>query len=297
MRFHFSIWISSTMLILNISQTTSHSFLSAPAYAFEVRGLKTPESFIVDPSTGAYYISNINGKPTKKDNNGFITKLDKTGKILKLKFVEGGKDGVTLHAPKGLAVIDNILYVTDIDFVRGFNKETGTLVHDLDLTEFDAAFLNGLAHDSEGNLYITDMTAHMILRIETLNNFRTSLVVKDQQLSGPNGIVVNPQTGNLIVVTWDKGSILEVDPTGQIRVLLASKGLRNLDGVDLDDAGNLYTSSFTDGRIYKISPDFRRVRLFKEGLTSPADINLDRANHLLLIPFLKENMARTEKIK
>jgi len=58
--------------------------------AFEVQGLKTPESFIADPSTGNYFISNINGGgPGGKDDDGFITKLDKDGKVINLAFVDG----------------------------------------------------------------------------------------------------------------------------------------------------------------------------------------------------------------
>jgi DNA-binding beta-propeller fold protein YncE len=296
MKSHLTL-IFYTILTLILFQSSSSSLFTEQAYAFEVKGLKTPESFIADPSTGEYYISNINGKPTGKDNNGFITKLDKTGKIIKLKFVEGGKEGIVLHAPKGLDILGNVLYVTDIDSVKGFDKETGKAVQSLDLTEWGSAFLNDLTHDSAENLYITDMTAHMILKIETQNGNKTSILVKDDRLRGPNGIVMNPQTGNLIVATHNSGSILEVNPEGQIRVLLESKGLKNLDGIDLDDQGYIYTSSFTDGRIYKISPDFKKVKLFKEGLTTPADINLDRANKLMLIPSFKENKAKTEKIK
>jgi DNA-binding beta-propeller fold protein YncE len=267
------------------------------AQAFEVKGLKTPKSFIVDPTTGNYFISNINGKPTEKDNNGFITKLDRTGKIVKLKFVEGGKDGVTLHAPKGLAIIGDVLYVADIDTVRSFDKETGNPLINFDLTEVSPAFLNDLTHDSDGNLYATDRIENMILKIETRNAQKTSILAKDPLLGGPNGIVFNPQTGNLIVASRDTGSILEVDPTGQVRPLLRSKGLKKLDGIDLDDDGNIYTSSFSDGRIYKIRSDFKRVKLFKEGLTTPADINLDRLNRLVLIPSFNGNKARTEKLK
>jgi len=297
MGFKFSGRFCYTIFIFLLSQIGLSMCFNEYTYAFEVKGLKTPESFIVDSTTGNYYISNINGKPTEKDNNGFITKLDRTGKIIKLKFVEGGKDEVTLHAPKGLAIIDNVLYVTDIDTVKSFDKETGNPVDHLDLTELGPVFLNDLTHDSEGNLYVTDMVANMILKIETRNGQKTSILVKDPQLGGPNGIVINPQTGHLMVATWNTGSILEVDLTGQIRPLLNSKGLKNLDGIDLDEAGNIYTSSFTDGRIYKIRSDFKKVNLFKEGLTTPADINLDRVNQLVLIPSFNGNKARTEKLK
>jgi DNA-binding beta-propeller fold protein YncE len=286
-----------TTFILVFSQIGLPGNLNGHAQAFEVKGLKTPKSFIVDPTTGNYFISNINGKPAEKDDNGFITKLDRAGKIVNLKFVEGGKDGVTLHAPKGLAIIDDILYVTDIDTVKGFNKETGHSVHHLDLAEVSPVFLNDLTHDAEGNLYVTDVTANMILKIETRNEQKASILVKDSLLGKPNGIVFNPQTGNLIVASRDTGSILEVDLTGQIRLLLSSKGLKKLYGIDLDDAGNIYTSSFSDGRIYKIRSDFKRVQLFKEGLTTPADISLDRVNQLVLIPSFNGNKAKTEKLK
>src|SRR5438132_7073994 len=83
------------------------------AWALQVTGLKNPAGFIVDPATGAYFISNENGGPSERDNNGFITKLDETGRIVKLKFIEGGAYGVTLHAPKGLAILGKTLYVSD----------------------------------------------------------------------------------------------------------------------------------------------------------------------------------------
>ena len=49
--------------------------IGTPSFGFDVPDLETPESFIVDPSNGEYYISNINGSPVTRDNNGFITKL------------------------------------------------------------------------------------------------------------------------------------------------------------------------------------------------------------------------------
>jgi DNA-binding beta-propeller fold protein YncE len=296
LRFFISILIGFIILLLSPWPAWPPLSASGKASAFVIKGLKTPESFIVDPETGDYFISNINGNPTTKDNNGFITKLDRTGKIIQMKFAEGGKGMVTLHAPKGMAVIGNLLYVADIDVVRGFDKETGDSFYDLDLGEFGPSFLNDLTHDSEGNLYVTDMEADMILKIETQNQHRTSILIKDPILSGPNGIVFNPKTGNLIVVTWNSGTILEVDPSGHTTIVLNSKGLKRLDGVDLDEEENLYTSSFTDGRIYRISPK-KRVSVFKEGLTTPADINLDQANRLMLIPLFNLNQARTEKIR
>jgi len=51
-------------------------------FALQVTGLKDPAAFIVDPTTGNYFISSENGQPTERDNNGFITKLGPDGKII-----------------------------------------------------------------------------------------------------------------------------------------------------------------------------------------------------------------------
>src|SRR5690554_4949642 len=75
-----------------------------PAQAVQIAGLQSPNSFVGDSLGQEYFISNVNGEPDDRDNNGFITKLDRDGKITSLKFIQGGVDNVVLHAPKGLAL-------------------------------------------------------------------------------------------------------------------------------------------------------------------------------------------------
>ena len=65
-----------------------------------VEGFLTPESVFHDSAQDIYFVSNINGSPTAKDNNGFISRLRPDGAVENLKFIEGGKNGVTLNAPK-----------------------------------------------------------------------------------------------------------------------------------------------------------------------------------------------------
>ena len=107
-------------------------FLILPSEAFRVDGLKTPQSFIVDPALGNYFISNINGNPVSRDNNGFIMKLDRSGKLLLS--IHGGSSQITLHAPDGLALRGNNLYVTDIDSLRWFDKNSGKPLGHIDFT-------------------------------------------------------------------------------------------------------------------------------------------------------------------
>ncbi len=274
-------------------------FFVCAAQAFEVSGLATPESMIVDPGTGNYYISNINGSPAEKDNNGFITKLDKSGKVIVLKFIEGGRGGVTLHAPKGLTLIGNLLYVSDIDAVRGFDKGSGKLLHDIDLKGMGALFLNDLTNDEQGNLYISDTTVFVdpkapgtIFKIETKNQHKAAILVRDAALGPPNGLVIHPKTRLLLANTWGAGRIIEITQDGKLRTFTEDPAWKDLDGLDYDSVGNLYISSFTGGTIYKISPNLK-AETVKSGLTTPADINIDRKGNMILVPSFNGNSAMT----
>jgi DNA-binding beta-propeller fold protein YncE len=259
-----------------------------------VTGLKNPAGFIVDPATGAYFISNENGGPSERDNNGFITKLDGNGKIIKLKFIEGGTDGVTLHAPKGLAVLGKTLYVSDIDKVRRFDVDTGRSRGEIDLSAFNVDFLTGLATDGAGLLYIADTGADTILKVDTRRDAKPTVLVKDAALAGPHGLAVNPSSGALVAVSWNAGKILEIAKDGSVKVLFANSFLNarfgNLVGVDFDAFGNMYVSDFSQGKVIRIDPDFR-IQTIAEFLTTPAGVAIDRKNHLILIPYLSGNAA------
>ena len=47
------------------------------------------------------------------DGNGFISRLRPDGTVLTLKWIDGNKEGVTLNAPKGMALHGDRLYVTE----------------------------------------------------------------------------------------------------------------------------------------------------------------------------------------
>ena len=75
--------------------------------------LKNPESVVYAPKQDVLFVSNIEGKPDQKDQNGFISKVSPlNGSIVELNWITG------LNAPKGMAVYDNgsnsKLYVSDI---------------------------------------------------------------------------------------------------------------------------------------------------------------------------------------
>ena len=266
--------------------------------ALQVRGLKSPQSMVVDPVHQEYFISNVNGEPAQRDNNGFIAKLDKEGHILNLHFIQGGKGSTVLHAPKGMAVVQDTLYVTDLDGLHAFNTRSGELMTSIKfpITEMKSRGIGpvDVVHTQKGLLYASVPDTNTIFQIDVAQEHTVSVFVQDDLLAGPRGLAVHPKTGHLIVVTWNSGKILEIDHTGTIKEIFSnsffSRRFKNLDGVAFDTWGSMYISDFTAGKIWRMHPD-QSLQVIGEYLTSPADISVDQLNHLILVPYAYANVA------
>lgn len=265
--------------------------LVLPSHAAQITGLESPNSFVGDSAGKEYFISNINGDREARDNNGFITKLDPNGKITNLKFIQGGVADILLHAPKGLALVGQILYVADLDQLKGFDKTTGKLLVSVSFpasASQHVVSLTDVAAEPTGLLYVSDQSGNAIYKIDPSANHQVALLIHDDRLAGPSGIAVHPKTGHLIAVSWEKGKILEVTPEGQLTEL-ESNGFftgrfQNLSGVDFDRWGNMYLSDLTKGKIWRMTRD-HRFQVIAEYLLAPADIGIDRANNLILVPY------------
>ncbi|PIQ96236.1 MAG: hypothetical protein COV67_10665 [Nitrospinae bacterium CG11_big_fil_rev_8_21_14_0_20_56_8] len=279
-----------TILILTSLLAFAH-----PAGAVRVDGLKTPESFLIDPVTGHYYISNVNGKPLENDGNGFITKLDPSGNAVNLEFILSGRDGVTLNAPKGLLIAGNFLYVTDIDAVKRFDKETGKFLGTIDFSLLGVRFLNDLAMDGEGKIYVSDMLGDAVYRFDPSSRDMISVVAKNHALGNPNGLLFDAPRNRLLVAAWGTGEILGLTLDGKITPLVRKVG-KNLDGIDFDREGNILVSSFTGGEIYRIR-QFSRVEVIRKNLVTPADISFDYRHNQILVPSFDGNVAFSLPLK
>ena len=99
----------STALAMSADSSAARAAAIAAAIAAAVpaatEGLKVPESVRYDAALDAYFISNIDGVPSKKDNNGFIVRVDAANPTAQTVLVRGGEKGVTLNAPKGMVII------------------------------------------------------------------------------------------------------------------------------------------------------------------------------------------------
>src|SRR5688572_12010044 len=191
----------------------SDSAAAAPAMfasAGATDSMKTPESVRYDADLDAYFVANINGNPSQKDGNGFIARVDAANTSTMTMFVQGGKGGVTLNAPKGMAIVGDTLWVADIDAVRAFNKRTGAPVATVDLRPMKATFLHDVVAGPDGSIYVTDtgvrfdanggMTHPGQDQIFKIVGRKATVAIKsDSALKAPNGIAWDGANGRFIL--------------------------------------------------------------------------------------------------
>ncbi|GAL84616.1 ATP/GTP-binding protein [Sporocytophaga myxococcoides] len=176
--------------------------------------LKTPESVIFDAKRNVLYVANINGDGSVHDGNGFITKLGTDGKITELEWVKG------LDAPKGMGIVENKLYVSDINKVVVIDILSGKI--EKSFTIEGAVFLNDITTDISGNVYISDSSNK---KIYLLKDGTTSLWLENNVFEKPNGLlalkdglrVIDMKGGKFYNVSYDKKNtevIAENIPSG-----------------------------------------------------------------------------------
>lgn len=247
-------------------------------------GFATPESVLYDSRADVYLVSNINGKPLDKDDNGFISRVSPDGKVLDLKWIDGAKADVTLHAPKGMALSGTELFVADLTTVRVFDRRTGKPLDEV----FEipgASFLNDVAPGPNGSVYVTDtgMGASFEPTGRDAIHYGHEAIaplIEGKELGGPNGVVHH---GNgAICVTQRSGELFVVDGEGKKSgVVKLPKG--QLDGLVRLEDGTLLISSWEAGAIYR-GPITGPFEVLFDGLEAPADIGYDHERRRVLIP-------------
>ncbi|MCP3804072.1 SMP-30/gluconolactonase/LRE family protein [Allokutzneria sp. A3M-2-11 16] len=262
-------------------------------------GLLSPESITHDTHTDTYLASNINGGVAVKDNNGFIARLSPSGGAA-TRWVEGGKHGVTLNAPKGLALTWTTVWVADIDTVRGFDRTTGKPVAQIPVP--GATFLNDIAVGPRGELYVTDSgvgpdaTGAIVPTgtdaVHVIDRGRVRPFAVGTHLNQPNGIFVRPN-GSLLVATRGADQVLTLDRTGSVTARRTVPG-RVVDGVQVLPDGRVAATTWNGPGLWQVNPDGTHQELVP-GLELPgaADFSVDRKRSRLLLPLLLENQLRT----
>jgi hypothetical protein len=256
-------------------------------------GLATPESVLHDAKRDVYYVANINGAPLDADDNGYITKLGNDGKVIAEKLVDGAAKNVKLNAPKGMTLVGDVLYVSDLDHVRMFDAENGKPKGQILIK--GASFLNDVVSDADGNVYVSDTGMKAgASGFEPAGTDAIYKIGKDKkpqkligkpELGAPNGLAL--VNGALVVVTFASGELYTVALDGTQGVPVKVPG-GQLDGVQALPDGRLLLSSWGGKNLLvgKLGESFVSIL---DGVEGPADFGYDAGRNRVLVPMFMAN--------
>ncbi|MFK7757017.1 MAG: T9SS type A sorting domain-containing protein [Flavobacteriales bacterium] len=176
-------------------------------------------------------------------------------------------------ASYGMEVMNDKLFAIG-GTVKAFDLDTEDQVMNTSIS--GAGFLNGMASDGANNrIWITDFSNNRIYELDVadLDNPVSSMVVSNTGCT-PNGITYDEANNRLVFTCWSGGDIKAVDLTDYSVSTLIDTGLNSIDGIDHDEDGNFYISSWSPTRITLLAEDFTvQETVTATGLSGPADIS------------------------
>lgn len=232
--------------------------------------LETPESVFYDQDADVLYVSNIVGKPSEKDGEGYISKMSPDGEIIDQKWVTG------LDAPKGIAVVSGNLYVTNVDELVEINIESGQITNRYAVE--GAAFLNDpVAADSK--VLFTDSETG---KVHVLENGQVS-TWNETGLNRPNGLAYH--NGNVLIAS---DGLRTITQNGEQEVI--TEGIDASDGIGIV-SDNSYLVSNWNGEVYYVVEGLEKVKVLdtKDQKINSADIEYIKDRNLLLVPTFNDN--------
>ena len=266
--------------------------------------LKNPESVAFAPKQKVLFVSNINGNPTQKDQNGFISKVSAlNGSIIELNWVTG------LNAPKGVAISSNNsrLYVSDLTDLVEIDIDNGKIMKRLNAP--GSAFLNDVVSDNQGNIYVSDTITNTIYKLDGNSNKTSSLQawLQSPQLNGPNGLHVDNSKNRLIVASLGEMSkpgagIEVVDLQSKTITTLGKEGTTSpfggLDGIESDTLEtHYYVTDNPAGKLYIVNANGTGygtlIDLHTQGA---ADLGFIPDQSTVIIPLMKDNKLVAYKL-
>ncbi|WP_339814939.1 gluconolaconase [uncultured Imperialibacter sp.] len=233
--------------------------------------LTTPESVYYDVTNSVLYVACIGAvPPDAKDGDGFIAKVGLDGAIIDTQWVVG------LDGPKGMGMVGNLLYVSNIDEVVEIDVNTGEITNRFPVD--GASFLNDITVDASGTVYISDSN---LSKIFALSNGAVALWTEGEVLGGPNGLLA--EDGRLMVASFGAGKFSTISIADK-DVKMVVDSIPGGDGVVALD-GDYFVSNW-NGEVYYVTEDWKKTKLLdtKAAGANAADIEIAADQSLLFVP-------------
>ena len=261
-----------------------------------IEGFSSPESTIVNKSD--LYVSNVGKelKPTLKDGDGFISKLDVNGKIKELHFIDG------LDAPKGMGIVGNTLFIADINTLRGFDLSTKKEVFNVVFEGVN--FLNDITVKDSNTLFIGASDTSAIYEVNISNKSYKKLMdfTVTNGLFYEDGILYAAQLGSTTQNMFDgKGKLYKIDLKDNNKLTQLGNFEGVLDGVTkvgnkvyVSDWGNAKDTGIV--RVYDLKTKEETI-LKLQSFMGAADFWIDEKTKKIFMPQMIGNKVTIFDLK
>jgi DNA-binding beta-propeller fold protein YncE len=261
-----------------------------------ISGFEAPESVI--KSGDRLFVSNMGGTkpdPMALDSNGFISEVSTDGRVLHQKFQKG-----ILNAPKGLAIVRDVVYAADINRVVGFNIRTGEQLFEVGIPS--AKMLNDLCKVDDKHVCVSETVSGQVLLIDLTDKSIRFLGT----VEGANGVTYDEKTGKLYAVgmgakmSGGKIFVKDLKKTDTVFTSLENSPTGIFDGIEMFDKNHLIVSDWVSfssqkGRLIIYDLDNHTAKTIDVD-AGPADITYDPSSHTIFIPRMMINSLVIEDI-
>lgn len=252
-------------------------------------GILHPESALYSLKHESFFVSNVaSGNPLETKAVGYMSKISRDGKTVTSKWVKG------LHAPKGMTIVGDFIYVADVTRVQKISIPKARIVKTMPIK--GSKFLNDITQDAAGNIYVSDMFTD---ELHIIKNDKVSVYLKDAKINALNGLFTDGKE-HILAVRWGDQmdaktwatkvpGDMAIIPFKDPKKVSNEKSIQgNLDGVAVDAKGNLWISDWMNGDISMMTKQGKVRKMFNLG-PGTADLSIVKELNLMVLPQMNQN--------
>jgi|GEM_PF-5276488 len=234
----------------------AHNIAQGPTLKLlrSVGNLSHPQSITFDKKRLRFYVSQLGEKA--QPSTGSIALLARDGSVINKEWIKG------LNQPRGMAMMNNMLYVADGKSLLKIDVDAAKIVKRFE--QPNSFYLYDVSASKQGDVYVSDPLSNSILKLERDETFEVWL--KDKKLEGPNSLAVKedrlyvssiglkssvPQQGR---ENFNSGKINQVHlETKKISPLTSHNNLKKIASLGIDEEGTIYATSLGAPKLMRFS--------------------------------------------